>query len=563
MKKGRKSKYEIQENNNDLEWKAALYLRLSVEDENKEISNSILNQKEIIDAFLKKNIDIKIYNTYIDDGYSGTDFERPAFKKLFRDMQNSEFNTIIVKDLSRLGRNYIEAGNFIEQIFPLFNIRFISVNDNIDSFLNPTSINNINISLKNLVNEEYCKDISKKVKSAFETLRKNGKFVSGYAPYGYCKDKNDIHHLVIDEETAKVVKLIFNLCLSGLGGIKIAEELNRRKIVNPSTYRKIKTKKINEISKLDSCWTASIVNKILQNPVYYGVLIQGKTKMKSYKIHKQERIPEEEWTITKNAHDIIIDKETFDKVQQIRSKRKFNWNRSKTKSTIFAGNLKCAECGKNMTKIITSQKNVNGKKIIKYAYVCSTYARRSKDLCSKHYIDEEKLRIAISRSIKYQIELFNNFEKVQQNFNQDDVFYINSLNNNIKKLEYEMEKLQREKKILYEDWKFNKIDEKQFYDTTKVLVDKKYEIEKRIKIEKDKIEKETETRQKIQRNEWADKIGEYKSSNILTKKEIDALINEIYVYEKQKIKINFKYRDEYKIAMDYLKKVAEEGIYNA
>ena len=172
MNKGRKSKYAVNDDLAIRKWNAALYLRLSSEDGDKVESTSIESQKHLLEEFLKNNNDIKLFDYYIDDGYSGTDFNRPGFKKLFEDMKLNKFNTIIVKDLSRLGRNYIEAGNYIEQIFPLFNIRFIAVNDNIDSYLNPKSINELNMPLKNLINDEYARDISKKVSSAFSTMRK-------------------------------------------------------------------------------------------------------------------------------------------------------------------------------------------------------------------------------------------------------------------------------------------------------------------------------------------------------------------------------------------------------
>ena len=198
MNKGRKSKYAVNDDLAIRKWNAALYLRLSSEDGDKVESTSIESQKHLLEEFLKNNNYIKLFDYYIDDWYSGTDFNRPGFKKLFEDMKLNKFNTIIVKDLSRLGRNYIEAGNYIEQIFPLFNIRFIAVNDNIDSYLNPKSINELNMPLKNLINDEYARDISKKVSSAFSTMRKNGLYTSGLTPYGYKRDTKDKHHLIID-----------------------------------------------------------------------------------------------------------------------------------------------------------------------------------------------------------------------------------------------------------------------------------------------------------------------------------------------------------------------------
>lgn len=556
MGAGRKSKYETNIECKEITgWKAGLYLRLSVEDGNKDISNSIVSQRELLEEFLSKNEDIDIFKYYIDDGYSGTDFERPAFKQMFEDMQARKINTVIVKDLSRLGRNYLEAGNYIEQIFPLFNIRFISVTDNIDSFLNPKSISNVNLPLKNLMNEEYCRDISNKIRSALNTMKKNGQYISGNAPYGYIKDPEDKHHLVIDIESAKVVKLIFNLCLSGLGTTNIAKELNNRNIVNPSTYRKMKKDNKEIEDKIDTLWTSSMVSKILYNQIYCGDMVQGKTEIMSYKIHKKVKIPEEKWQIVENTHEPIIDRETFEKVKQARSRRKYNWNRNKTNASVFAGHLKCADCQKNMMKIVISSKKVSGETIREYAYVCPTYSKKSKELCSRHYIKENDLRIAIKRSIKYHIDLLTNFEEIL-NKSKGNIFEdkkIISLMNSIKKFETEQECLKKRKQKIYEDWKMDKIDEEQYYEYTQDYIEERENIESQIKQTKELVTEIRKNNEKANNNLWAEKLGQFRDISVLTKNMLDELIDDIYVYEDRRIKINFKYRDEYKFAMNYIK----------
>ena len=556
MGAGRKSKYETNIECKEITgWKAGLYLRLSVEDGNKDISNSIVSQRELLEEFLSKNEDIDIFKYYIDDGYSGTDFERPAFKQMFEDMQARKINTVIVKDLSRLGRNYLEAGNYIEQIFPLFNIRFISVTDNIDSFLNPKSISNVNLPLKNLMNEEYCRDISNKIRSALNTMKKNGQYISGNAPYGYIKDPEDKHHLVIDIESAKVVKLIFNLCLSGLGTTNIAKELNNRNIVNPSTYRKMKKDNKEIEDKIDTLWTSSMVSKILYNQIYCGDMVQGKTEIMSYKIHKKVKIPEEQWQIVENTHEPIIDRETFEKVKQARSRRKYNWNRNKTNASVFAGHLKCADCQKNMMKIVISSKKVSGETIREYAYVCPTYSKKSKELCSRHYIKENDLRIAITRSIKYHIDLLTNFEEIL-NKSKGNIFEdkkIISLMNSIKKFETEQECLKKRKQKIYEDWKMDKIDEEQYYEYTQDYIEERENIESQIKQTKELVTEIRKNNEKANNNLWAEKLGQFRDISVLTKNMLDELIDDIYVYEDRRIKINFKYRDEYKFAMNYIK----------
>ena len=195
-------------------WTAGLYIRLSQEDldtgKSKKESNSITSQKELLQEFVDKQDDIEIFETYVDDGFTGTDFNRPGFQKLLTDMKKGKINSVIVKDLSRLGRNYIEVGNYIEQIFPLYNIRFIAVNDMIDSFKNPDSTNTIIVPFKNLINDEYCRDTSIKIRTALNIKKKKGEFVGAFAPYGYIKDRLDKHKLIIDKESAEIVKNIFN-----------------------------------------------------------------------------------------------------------------------------------------------------------------------------------------------------------------------------------------------------------------------------------------------------------------------------------------------------------------
>ena len=219
----RRYRYTSNEDENKI-WNVALYVRLSVEDGDKAESNSVINQKQLLNDYLNENSNFNLYDYYVDDGYSGTDFERPAFKRLLDDMKEKKFNTIIVKDLSRLGRNYIEVGNYIEQIFPLFNIRFIAVNDNIDSYSDPSSVNNVIVPFKNLINDEYCRDISNKIRSVLTMKKKRGEYVASFTPYGYIKDPEDNHHLIIDEDAARVVKMIYRWSLEGCGRKKIRSQ---------------------------------------------------------------------------------------------------------------------------------------------------------------------------------------------------------------------------------------------------------------------------------------------------------------------------------------------------
>ena len=313
----RQSKYNKEEKDNvkSYQYKAAIYIRLSVEDGDKEESNSITNQRMLLNQFLKDNSDIEVYDYYTDDGFSGTTFNRPGFEKLLEDLYEKKFNTVIVKDLSRLGRNYIEVGNYIEKVFPLYNIRFIAVNDQIDSIKNPESVNSIIVPFKNLINDEYCRDISNKIKAVLNVKMKKGEYVGAYAPYGYIKDPNDIHHLIIDEDAAKVVRMIYELTLNGYGRTAIAKKLNELGILNPTGHRAIDLKMRipfkNNTDKVTYSWCSTTIRDILRNQMYCGDLVQNKGKLISYKIHKRVLVPQEEWIIVKDTHDAIIDRDTI------------------------------------------------------------------------------------------------------------------------------------------------------------------------------------------------------------------------------------------------------------
>ncbi len=275
---GRKSKYSTIENNDikNKTWSAALYIRLSQEDDDngkdKQESNSVTSQKTLLSEYVKEHEDLIVYDTYIDDGFTGTDFNRPAFQRLLKDMKNGKINAIIVKDLSRLGRNYIEVGNYIEQVFPLFNIRFIAINDTVDSFKNPASTNTILIPFKNLINDEYARDTSIKIRTSLNGKKKKGEFVGSFPAYGYIKDPKNKHKLIVDRSVADVVKNIFEWTVNeGLGKITICHKLNELGILNPTGHKKIELgQNYNNYGIKDNTytWTPSTIRNILSNEVY-------------------------------------------------------------------------------------------------------------------------------------------------------------------------------------------------------------------------------------------------------------------------------------------------------
>lgn len=553
----RQSKYKTKTTSNtECIYKAALYIRLSAEDGDKEESNSVTNQRMLLNEFLNDNPDIELYDYYIDDGYSGTDFSRPSFERLLDDLYAKRFNTVIVKDLSRLGRNYIEVGNYIEKIFPLFNIRFIAINDQIDSIKNPDSVNSVIVPFKNLINDEYCRDISNKIKAVLNVKMKKGEYVGAFAPYGYLKDPEDIHHLIIDEDAAKVVKLIFELTLNGYGRTAIAKKLNELGILNPTGHRvidlKIKTAGVSGADKknIKYTWCSTTVRQILNNEMYCGDIVQHKGKLISYKIHKRVLLPKEEWVIVRDVHEPIIDRETFEKVQKEIMGRDTRMN-SNGKISMFAGHIKCGDCERAMSKKVASK--YNGKTRPYYHYMCSAYMRSGGTQCSKHTIRNDELENAVLETIKIQIGLISDIERIKTEI--DDGGFLEKrkkfLEVNINKCE-EFVNLRRQlRKEAYEDWKLGNITEKEYNEYTKEYGEQIRQCEDTI----DKYYEELkEFDQATRECNWIEYFTKYKNVNTLSRELIDSLIDNIYVYEDKKIKIKFKYEDEYNYLIDFVKR---------
>lgn len=556
----RKSKYQNDVSTmNSLVWKVALYIRLSKEDDEDKIeSNSVTNQRALLQDYLKNKNEFVIYDIYIDDGYSGTDFNRPNFQRLLNDMKDNKFNTIIVKDLSRLGRNYIEVGNYIEQIFPLFKIRFISINDMIDSYKDPASVNNVIVPFKNLMNDEYCRDISMKIRSAFNTKKRNGDFVGAWAPYGYVKDPKNKYHLIIDEESAQTVKLIFKWALEGKGRNTIAKELNQMGVLNPTGYKqKVLNLNYANLSATsygsDYAWTNTTISQILKNRVYVGDMVQCKERVISYKIHKIIKNPKEDWIIVENTHEPIIDRDTFNKIQDLLFSRDSRVEKNGELSK-FAGHIRCADCKRAMNKKTLSSKNRNRDY---WYYVCSTYRNKSKNLCTKHSIRNDKLEEAVLEAIKLQVSLVIEMEEILKEINKSRTVSLrnDNIENNIKRQESELEKNKKLKKLSYEDWKLGVITQKEYIEYSESYTKKINEIEETLKYlyeEKQKYKTQVQSD-----NSWIDIFKKNKNITELTKEIIDELINCIYIHEGAKITIDFRFKDEYVNALNYIKENEE------
>ena len=305
-------------------YSTAAYVRLSMEDSGKIDGFSLQNQKDLLMSFINEHSDLHLYKMYVDNGYTGTQFERPAFDDMMQDMRDGLINCIVVKDLSRLGRNYLEAGNYLEQIFPFFKVRFISITDGYDSISPDFTDEALIIPLKNIINEGYAKDISVKVSSAIATRKRQGKFMAKYPPYGYLKDPDDKNHLVIDPDTCPIVQRIFLMRSQGTALGAIAKILNEENIPCPTRY--LLQRGISKETRFaESFWDRNSVRRLLKNRVYLGMIVFGKEQSSFAKGIKRHTIPEALWQTVEGTHEPIIEKELFDTVQKMldESKQEF------------------------------------------------------------------------------------------------------------------------------------------------------------------------------------------------------------------------------------------------
>ena len=532
----------------NVKWLLGAYERRSFDDNDDNESNTIKNQRLLIDDRLKDIPNVEIYDYYIDDGYSGTNFDRPSFKRLMQDVRNGKINGIIFKDLSRLGRNHKETGKYIEEIFPIYNIRIISINDNVDSFLDPESINNLIIPIKNLMNESYARDISKKVASAYKTMAKSGQYVSGTPPYGYMLDPDDKHHLIINEEEAENVRKIYDFTLNGYGRIKICKYLNDNGILCRKEIQRRKKYNLSlEPFEDDSLsfWGTTQVGRILSSETYIGNLVQLKTTRSAFGQKKYIVKEKDDWIRFENTHDAIIDKETFYKVQEIIKKNNYGKGDSYNYS-VFNGLIKCSTCGRAML-----QQKDNRKANLISNYYCSTYLRGS-NLCTPHKIKTELLEAIVIEAIQLQIKLVIELDRSVKKlfFKNNEKELETEYNNNIKICEIKIDNLKEKKREAYKDWKFNKMEKKSFMELSE-------NIDNEIKIYLERMELYSstyrETIKRIRKDEyWINHYKRNKNIKKLSRTVLKELVEVIIVNEEGNVEIKFKYQDEYNNLLNYL-----------
>lgn len=545
---------------------ASIYLRLSKEDGDvttgsKNESNSIANQKSLIMDYLKDKHDIQVVSIREDDGYSGVDFNRPGFQLMLEDVKKGIIDCIIVKDLSRFGRNYIEVGRYLEKLFPMLGVRFIAVNDNYDSMEVDTA-HDIVMPFKNLINDSYCRDLSVKIRSHLAVKRKNGEFIGAFACYGYLKDPENKNHLVIDTYAGPVVQDIFRMKINGYSQYKIADILNEQGILSPMEYKRSIGVHFETSFKVNSkaLWSAKAVSRILTNEVYTGVLVQGKQTTPNHKIKVRQAVEEKDWIRVENAHAPLIDSCLFEIVQTLLER---DTRTSPKADSVFplSGLLYCGDCGQPMVRKTTtySLKGVGEFQPQKYSYfVCQG---QSKDKgCSWHRIREKELLDAVLQAVNHHVKNVLNTEKALKDIDTAPSvqFLIQKYENHIAKKEIELKKAEKLKVGIYEDLKDGLLDKAEYLKL-------KQEFDTRIEDASEAIRSLRQEISALQENHsehyaWMDYFKEFGELQELTRWAAVITINRILVFEDNRIKIVFNFEDAFMQAQELLRELeGKEG----
>ena len=513
-------------NYNNQAFKVAIYIRLSREDGDKQESESIGNQRDIIMRYIKEN-HLQFIDEYVDDGISGTTFERPGFQRMISDIEQQMINMVITKDLSRLGREYIQTGQYIEKYFPEHNIRYVAINDGIDTFSN-TSCNDIT-PFKSILNDMYAKDISKKVRSVIKEKQIKGEYMCTVAPYGYKKDKVKKNHLIIDENTSYIVKDIFKMYLNGNSVYHIRDYLNNKNIQSPSGYARKQT----EIKK----WNSVTILNILSNKAYIGTTVANKRTNLSYKSKKRIKVPIEEYIITENTHEPIIEKEDFEKVQFLLAKKSIN--KKNKHEYIFRGLIKCKTCHSNLE--VGAKLTKKGKEI-KNPIPYITCRNSKKGMCPPQHLNYYKFEKETMEYLKKFLSLYankDNLKKIYKDYKNNKNRSIDKYKKEIKLIDSKITNISSQIDNIYFD-KINHLisQDDYFRYTNKIinerdsLINQKNELNKLINSIKEKQSNHSEKEMNITINEFLDNPS---------KKSIYRLIDYIEIDENKKIYIHFAF----------------------
>lgn len=522
-------------------YNVAIYLRLSRDDEDidgsKTESNSISSQRDMIRGFIRKQDDMEIYDIYVDDGYSGANFDRPEFKRMMKDIEAGNVDCVIVKDLSRLGRDYIEAGRLIQKTFPAFSVRFIALTDHFDSLTADYNETSLVVPVKNFVNDSYSRDISGKVRSHQKIKRENGDFIGAFAVYGYKKCEDNRNQLVPDDYAADIVRKIFAWKIEGYSNLAIANRLDDLGILSPMEYKKMQGEKFQTgfVTGVKAKWSAVAVKRILSNENYIGTLVQGKEEKVNYKVKKSVKKPEEEWTKVQDAHEAIVSKEDFEIVQDLLM-IDTRAGGGDEKAHIYAGLLFCGDCMEPMIRRVNRYK---GKETV--SFICSTKNKSGE--CTRHTISEETLNHLVLTGLRTQVSLFLNKSRVLSSIEQMEVNFeeVVAFDKEIERLHSEQDKYLGLRAGLYEDLKKQIITEEDFKNFREIY-------EKRYQELQQAITSQEETIKRLFKSGVTAGINLERMKTVMQVTELDrmtlvSLVKRILVYEDKRVYLELRSKE--------------------
>ncbi len=533
--------------NRTKKYMAGLYCRLSKDDGNTSESMSIWSQKAMLKQYAEKE-NIAIYDYYVDDGYSGTNFERPSFKKMITDIENGRINCVITKDLSRLGRNYLQSGAYIEMYFPQKNVRYIAVTDGIDTLNSgQTDI----MPFKNILNEMYAKDTSKKVKSAIQSRMREGTYIGSQAPFGFKKDPDNKHKLIIDENVKPIIELVYKLCLEGKGTQLISQEMMARKIPRPSAFVENAEKLYNLTEENKYIWTHRMVLDILRDPVYCGNMARNKRPTLSFKNSKRLYVPKSDYIVVKDTHEGIISEEVWEQVQEMIDKRKCNNKSGLSYDNIFQGLVRCPKCEYALTP--KTDYRLKKKEIMDFVHFsCSSYKKYGTKACTSHRIEARDLYNIVLEDIQYhgKMALSSREDLVGKIAEKIDKDRLDEQKEIIEKLESSKVKLNELDKAfekLYEDRLNESITERNFNMISAKLSHQQEEAIEEIHSLEEKIKADEQTQENCEK--FIKNLSKYAKIKELNRYILNQVIDKIYVYDKeevdgelkQEVKIHYKF----------------------
>lgn len=534
-------------------YNTAIYVRLSVEDNSYgEESDSIEIQQLMLEKYVNDQSDMRLYSIFTDNGHTGTNFERPAFEKMMDEAMTGKIDCIIVKDLSRFGRNYVEAGYYIEKTFPTMGLRFVALHDAYDSLTDDGS-NTMIVSLKNLINDFYAKDISRKINTSLETKQHKGEFIGAFAPYGYKKSPEDKHLLILDENTAPTVYQIFMWKAEGIGNTTIARRLNEGNVLCPAMYHY----KLGHYSKkmptgAGAIWQGQMIKLMTANPIYTGHMAQGKTKKALCDGLPTTNIPRSEWIVVPNTHEAIIDETTFEKIQQAKEiiHTAILSNRGKydylgTEENIFIGILYCGDCKTKLVRYKDTKKTST-----RYYQQCRVYNENLSLGCIKKSTREEVLKKAIMAVLQNQMDIAADMKKLITKYNRSAAFKKEGkqTEQHIFTLQQKIKRITTLKNALFESFEQRLISEDDF-----LFLKEKYNADSagfKEELRKAEYKLLQYNNALTAKNKWIAAFEKYSQETVLTRGMLTELVSRVWVWADHRFEVVLNFQDEFELLLN-------------